>query len=489
MAYDPNSYTITPMHAPLSTRRKGQRISPRVRFIVAHDTGNPGATAEGHARWYRNDPNPPPKSVSSAHLFVDDKAIIETIPAFTAAEQALHVYYNRPKDNQLYGVDANRAAIGVEYCYGGAIHADAAYRRYVWVLARLCEYHGLDPARDIVGHMILDPGRRSDPEMGLKASGRSYERLLDDVVALLKTQPASLPLIGSGRILPGTVQTIVNLVRRSSPSRAGTNKGVLVPGTRLEVKEIVPGERVSGNAEWCALADGDYCWSGGCRQVQKSVTGAAPVAAPADAAAAGGGFVDRAVAVALEEWAFFGRQERDLQGALIRTGGKETDSPYAERVGRYWREGTNTQGLDGRNTDSFWSATFISYIMRRAGAGKAFRYSVKHSVFVAQAIRDRLAQRDAGYWGYRLDERKPQVGDIICCQRGDAAISFDQQKGGDYPSHTDLVVAVHADRVDVIGGNVGDSVTRCVIPLSNSFVTPGSKAGRQRFAILACRLP
>jgi hypothetical protein len=488
MSYDPNAFSITPMHAPTGTRRKGLAISPRVRFIVAHDTGNPGATASGHAKWYRNDPNPPLKTVSSAHSFVDDKSIVETIPAFAGAEQALHVLYNRPKDNELYNVDANRGAIGVEYCFGGAINADEAYRRYVWVLARLCAFHGLDPARDVVGHLILDPGRKSDPDSGLQASGRSYERLLDDVVALLRSDKATEPLVGSARVVPGIVSTTVNLVRRGSPSRSGANKGVLLPGTRLTVAEIVTGERVSGNAEWCALADGDFCWSGGCRQIEKSGAASASVPAPTDAAAAGGGFVDRAVAVALEEWKFFGRQERDLSGTLVRAGGQETVSPFRERVGRYWREGTNTHGLDGGDTSAFWSATFISYLMRRAGAGPKFRYSTQHSVFISQAIRDRLASREAGYWGYELGERQPNVGDIICCQRGDGTINFAQQNGGNYSSHTDLVVSAHDDRIEVIGGNVGNSATRCAIALKGGFVNPGSKTGQQRFAILGCRL-
>ncbi|HYE60225.1 MAG TPA: peptidoglycan recognition family protein [Candidatus Kapabacteria bacterium] len=175
-------YTITPRYlTPNTKRRSGLPIS-RVKFVVAHDTGNPGSTAAGNVSYYEQSRN---QMSASAHLFVDDKEIVECIPALTGdrPEKAWHVLYNLPKDNNMYGVDANDGAIAVEYCYGGAINADEAYRRYVWVLAYLCYVFTLDPKTSIVGHYILDPDRRSDPKSGLAHSGRTYEQLLRDVVA------------------------------------------------------------------------------------------------------------------------------------------------------------------------------------------------------------------------------------------------------------------------------------------------------------------
>lgn len=249
-----------------SGRRPGRAIVPAVRFIVAHDTGNPGASARAHARFYRNDPDPPPSIVSSAHLFVDDGEIIETIPAFAKAEQALHVLRNRPTDNVLFGVDANRAAIGVEYCFGGSIDADFAYERFVWTIAALCDVHKLDPSRDVVGHEILDPGRKTDPGQSLRRSGRSYEGLLKDVVTEFKKSGGDATQIvrASGALAGKTVKATVRLMRREAPRRAAKPKGeVIEPGTRLTVKQVVNGEVVSGNDDWCELTDGGFCWSGG----------------------------------------------------------------------------------------------------------------------------------------------------------------------------------------------------------------------------------
>ena len=53
-------------------------MSPGVRFIVAHDTGNPGSTAAANVKYYERSRN---EMSASAHIFVDDKEIVECIPA------------------------------------------------------------------------------------------------------------------------------------------------------------------------------------------------------------------------------------------------------------------------------------------------------------------------------------------------------------------------------------------------------------------------
>lgn len=112
-------YTITPAYLTSpSKRRSGLLPSPGVKFIVAHDTGNPGSTARANRNYFENSRD---KDSASAHLFVGDREIIECIPALTSGkpEKAWHVLYTVPTDNQLFGFNANDAAIGVEYCYGG----------------------------------------------------------------------------------------------------------------------------------------------------------------------------------------------------------------------------------------------------------------------------------------------------------------------------------------------------------------------------------
>jgi len=191
-------YDIHASYLPNYTkRRSGQLIAPAVKFIVAHDTGNPGSTAQQNVTHYANTAQ---DVYASAHLFVDDREIIECIPATGGPpEKAWHVRYDVPGDNQTYGDDANDIAIGVEYCFGPNINADEAYKRYVWLLAFLCDKFSLNPSNAIIGHFALDPTRRTDPKTGLAASGRTYEKLLTDVVAEYElcrqsSTPSPLPM-------------------------------------------------------------------------------------------------------------------------------------------------------------------------------------------------------------------------------------------------------------------------------------------------------
>lgn len=160
-----------------SKRRSGIKAN-KIRFLVAHDTGNEGSTARANVMYYERSKN---DMSASAHLFVDNNEIIECIPAFQNAEKAWHVVYNVDSDNQRYGYDANDSAIGVELCYGGAVNNYEAYKKYVWTLAYLCHVYNLDPKLDIVGHCELDPKRKTDPLNSLRTIHKTLEDLIDDV--------------------------------------------------------------------------------------------------------------------------------------------------------------------------------------------------------------------------------------------------------------------------------------------------------------------
>lgn len=275
-------YEITPRYltAP-SKRRSGFKISSAVRFLVAHDTGNPGSSAGANVRYYQRTRD---KMSASAHIFVDDREIIECVPALTAPpEKAWHVRYGVEGDNRLYGVDANDAALGIEYCYGDRIDADAAYDKYVWVLAYCLHRFELDPWSDIVGHYFLDPGRRSDPVTGLAHSRRTYDQLLRDVRADYhagrgEQAPAAPPSPPVPAV--GTATTRVRLnIRKSAPSMRAPLHQTVAAGTQLTYSRIVrDGEPVNGNPIWLGDDQERFFWSGG-------VTWQEPVASSADRAA------------------------------------------------------------------------------------------------------------------------------------------------------------------------------------------------------------
>ncbi|RYY41672.1 MAG: hypothetical protein EOO08_00665 [Chitinophagaceae bacterium] len=285
-------YTIAPKLLPSGTKRRSGRMLGPVKFIVAHDTGNPGSSARMNVNYYISTAN---GQSASAHLFVDDKEILECVPAILSKpEKAWHVLYNKPKDNELYGADANDNAIGVEYCYGGNIDDDKAYAKYVWVLAKLCYMYGLDPATSVVGHFFLDPKRKTDPVTGLAHSRRTYERLLKDVVTEFKEctgKPDAPAYIETALSLTAT--TLVRLNLRNQPSTRGTLVQTLPANNPIRiVSRIDNGEPVNNNRVWYKDSNGNYCWSGGITLDAATVTVAPPapfVKAPGDGSVNSGG--------------------------------------------------------------------------------------------------------------------------------------------------------------------------------------------------------
>ncbi|HUL58295.1 MAG TPA: peptidoglycan recognition family protein [Anaeromyxobacteraceae bacterium] len=261
-------YAVTPrlLTAP-SHRRSGQPVSPAVKFLVAHDTGNPGSTAAGNVAYYERSRD---DMSASAHLFVDDREIVECIPALTGApEKAWHVLYGVPTDDRLYGYDANDAALGVEYCYGGSIDPDEAYRKYVWVLAYACHRFGLDPASSVVGHFFLDPARKTDPVTGLARSRRTYEGLLRDVAAEHAACTGAGVVVLPGSFVPEVGKAVAAArlnVRKGAPSRRADVVQVVPPGAVLAFDGwVAGGEPVNGNSKWYRDPNGNFFWSGGVR--------------------------------------------------------------------------------------------------------------------------------------------------------------------------------------------------------------------------------
>ena len=170
-------------YIPVKTERRSGSSLIGPQFIVAHDTGNNNSTAKNNVDYYKNSAN----SVSaSAHIFVDNKESVLTIPL---NEKAWHVRYNVTTDNRLFGYNANDAAIGIELCYfsGDYSRSLKAYQNYVKVIANLCTTYELDPSTKIVGHEELDPTRRTDPTNALKRIKKSKETLIRDVKKVMGT--------------------------------------------------------------------------------------------------------------------------------------------------------------------------------------------------------------------------------------------------------------------------------------------------------------
>ena len=168
----------------------------------------------------------------------------------------------------------------------------------------------------------------------------------------------------------------------------------------------------------------------------------------------------RVVSVAKYEWQGWGEPVIQKNGKQTRKGGFEYDDGYTQRVGRYWKEGTGSR-YDGNDRKVPWSSAFISWIMKKAGAGKDFVYSSAHTNYIRDSISNRKkGKTNEAFVGYRLNEVAPKVGDLVCYSR-ERGVTYDTTRS--YYSHCDLVVKKKKNEIEVIGGNVNDAVTKKIL--------------------------
>ena len=210
------------------------------------------------------------------------------------------------------------------------------------------------------------------------------------------------------------------------------------------------------------------------------------------------------VAIALREWRLFGQHVADPEAAATRVTKPEREAGLWQRVGEYWWLGLNagspeiawTGKHDGHGAvfppdddgDYAWSAAFVSYVMRIAGAGPRFPYSADHADYINAARRVSLGQTSA--WlvsAERVEDYAPRPGDLVCFGRGKAkGLRYeDLPTPGLFTSHCDIVVDTMAPgRVTVVGGNIEDSVTMNDVP-----VTSDGKLATPEGIVLDTRFP
>ena len=207
-----------------------------------------------------------------------------------------------------------------------------------------------------------------------------------------------------------------------------------------------------------------------------------------------------AVAIALREWRLFGERVADApnsDGPEPPAAQKaERQSGLWQRVGEYWwialdprapeagwtgkhngRGEVFPASEDGRYA---WSAAFISYVMRIAGAGDRFPYSASHATYVNAAA----AGKSPILRAHPPEEYAPKPGDLVCLARGWAqAMSYANLPASNpWPGHCAIVVAAEPGIVSVVGGNVGDTVALTHVP-----VTPGGTLADSSGALLDAR--
>ncbi|WP_304298727.1 DUF2272 domain-containing protein [Chromatium okenii] len=195
------------------------------------------------------------------------------------------------------------------------------------------------------------------------------------------------------------------------------------------------------------------------------------------------------------EWEFFGRQTVVLKGgeeSIPHVGAWEDDSDrHSDRVNVYWRIVKEPQ-LTGMDCNKPWSAAFISWIMQAAGVPTTqFPLAEAHSTYIASIIANASEPR-RWFVPRRISDYSPKPGDLICASRGKARprfvngyISASSLQG--MSGHCDLVVGASARSLEVIGGNVRNSVSKTTLELNNKGrLLPSAK--RPWFVVVENRL-
>ncbi|GAN54580.1 DUF2272 domain-containing protein [Tanticharoenia sakaeratensis] len=196
-------------------------------------------------------------------------------------------------------------------------------------------------------------------------------------------------------------------------------------------------------------------------------------------------------AIAMREWRMFGSPVDDddpeaRPDAAIPALKPERIPGLWQRIGEYWWIGqdpyetevnwtgkTDADGTpfapenDGRYA---WSAAFISYVMRVAGANDRFPYSPNHSTYINAAV----SGQSPGLRAHDPATYIPKLGDLLCVGRGRSkTVTFAMLPTSyGFPAHCGFVVAVNQNappfghELSIIGGNVDDAVTLTHVPTS-----------------------
>jgi peptidoglycan hydrolase-like protein with peptidoglycan-binding domain len=142
---------------------------------------------------------------------------------------------------------------------------------------------------------------------------------------------------------------------------------------------------------------------------------------------------------------------------------KEGDPRIRNVLADYWQTGAGWRPSDPTWWSRHpWSAAFISWIMRQAGAGSAFKYSAAHAVYTKAAKDNRLANNSNPFKAYRTSEVSPRPGDLVCKSRAGSGATYDNIRPG-MATHCDIVTEVQPGRLATVGGNVKDSVSRTYV--------------------------
>jgi hypothetical protein len=161
---------------------------------------------------------------------------------------------------------------------------------------------------------------------------------------------------------------------------------------------------------------------------------------------------------------------------------KENDKSMQDTIAKYWKEGAGILNWSTQKMqDEAWSSAFISYIVKKSGGGTDWKYAPSHSTYINDTIKNRLENNSNRFKGYKPEEVKIEIGDIVGRPRQNG-VTYNSK--GAYKSHGDIVVGIKNGIAETIGGNVGNSVSMTKVPLTNDGKIDNSKISGYKYFVV-----
>jgi hypothetical protein len=209
-----------------------------------------------------------------------------------------------------------------------------------------------------------------------------------------------------------------------------------------------------------------------------------------------------AVAIARREWRAFGSPVVYPDQPISGDPERERAEGLWQRVGEYWWLGLPMGSPDQAWTGMHdargqvfpasedgqfaWSAAFIDYVMRMAGAVGRFPYAPDHATYINAARKHDLDDKpNVALDAYPPESYAPQLGDLICEWRAHQRVTYaDLPTNAPFPSHCQIVVAANPGSLDTIGGNVDNAVALEQIPVTTTGLVADPDPDHHWFVVL-----
>lgn len=194
---------------------------------------------------------------------------------------------------------------------------------------------------------------------------------------------------------------------------------------------------------------------------------------------------EAAVQIALREWRAFGSPVVYPNQPIEGDPWRERAEGLWQQVGEYWwlglPMGSPDQGWTGMHdaqghvfpedddSNYAWSAAFIDYVMRMAGAVNRFPYAPNHATYINAAREHAMGRApNVALTAYPPQSYAPQRGDLICMWRAGHPVTYqDLPTAEPFPAHCAIVVNARPGFLDTIGGNVDNSVAMESVPVGS----------------------